>query len=66
MDERDYENLRQREREEGLQQGRLEIARNLLAEGVEPAIVAKTTALSPDDLVTLAKSDKSQYKRFWA
>jgi len=54
MDERDYENLRQREREEGLQQGRLEIARNLLAEGIAPAIVAKTTGLSPDDLATLS------------
>jgi len=40
--------------EQRLQNGRLaekqEIARNMLAAGIEPAIVAKTTGLSPDDL----------------
>ncbi|EDN65182.1 hypothetical protein BGP_6465 [Beggiatoa sp. PS] len=39
---------------EGQQQKALEIARSLLAEGLEPAIVAKTTGLSPDELATLS------------
>jgi len=38
----------------GQQQKALEIARSLLAEGIDPAIVAKTTGLSPDDLVALS------------
>jgi predicted transposase/invertase (TIGR01784 family) len=40
--------------EKGQQQKALEIARGLLAEGFEPAIVAKTTGLSLDDLATLS------------
>ncbi|EDN64972.1 hypothetical protein BGP_6634 [Beggiatoa sp. PS] len=39
---------------EGQQQKALEIARSLLAEGLDPAIVAKTTGLSIDDLVALS------------
>jgi predicted transposase/invertase (TIGR01784 family) len=45
-------------KEEGKKEGRLaekqEIARSLLAEGLDPAIVAKTTGISPDDLATLS------------
>jgi hypothetical protein len=40
--------------EQGQQQKALEIARSLLAEGLDPAIVAKTTGLSSDDLANLS------------
>lgn len=39
--------------EKGEQNKAQEIARNLLAEGLDPGIVAKTTGISPDDLATL-------------
>jgi len=42
--------LQQDKFEKGREQRTLEIARNLLAEGFEAAIVAKTTGISPDDL----------------
>jgi len=57
MDEKDFDNLRERERKEDVQKGErnkaLEIARNMLAKGIEPAIVAETTGLSSADLATL-------------
>ena len=60
MDERDYENMRHKERKEGQEDGRLaekrEIARNLLAKGIDLAIVAETTALSPEELATLTST----------
>ncbi|RKZ53576.1 MAG: hypothetical protein DRR16_07965 [Candidatus Parabeggiatoa sp. nov. 3] len=56
MDEKDFDNLRLRERKEDMEKGErnkaLEIARNLLAQGIEPMIVAETTGLSLDDLAT--------------
>jgi predicted transposase/invertase (TIGR01784 family) len=39
---------------EGQQQKALEIARSLLAKGIEPIIVAETTGLSPDELAALS------------
>ncbi|EDN65030.1 hypothetical protein BGP_6178 [Beggiatoa sp. PS] len=39
---------------EGQQQKALEIARSLLAKGIEPPIVAETTGLSPNELATLS------------
>ncbi|MEK8016008.1 MAG: hypothetical protein VSS75_004005, partial [Candidatus Parabeggiatoa sp.] len=41
--------------EDKLHQRTLEIASKMLAEGIEPVIVAKITGLSPDDLATLSQ-----------
>jgi len=49
MDERDYENRLQKERQERER----EIAANMLAEGIDSAIVAKVTGISPDELASL-------------
>ncbi len=60
LDERDFNNMRRREWEDGLQQGQLtekqNIARNLLAEGVELTLIAKTTSLSIAEIEALASS----------
>jgi len=57
MDEKDFDNLRQRELEEGVQKGErnkaLETARKMLAKGYDLAEIAELTGLSPDDLATL-------------
>jgi len=57
IDERDYNNMRRKEWDDGVQEGKqarnLEIARNLLAEGVELTLIAKTTGLSIDELESL-------------
>jgi len=57
MDEKDFDNLRQRELEEGLQKGRLaekqETARKMLAKGYDLAEIAELTGLSSADLATL-------------
>lgn len=46
-------------REEGLEQGREEerrtIARNMLSEGIDPAIIAKTTGLTLKEIQALAQ-----------
>jgi predicted transposase/invertase (TIGR01784 family) len=41
--------------QQGKQNKALEIARNLLAKGVDPALVADTTGLSIEELTTLSK-----------
>jgi len=53
MDERDYENLRQREREDGQQQQALETASKMLAKGYELSEIAELTGLSTDELAKL-------------
>jgi len=57
LEERDYNNMPRKEWEEGLQIGRIaekqQIARNLLAEGVEPTLIAKTTGLSQAEIEAL-------------
>lgn len=53
MDERDYENLRQRERKEGRLAEKQETARKMLADGLDTATVMKYTGLSPDELAAL-------------
>jgi predicted transposase/invertase (TIGR01784 family) len=57
IDERDYNNMRRKEWEDGLEIGRIaekqEIARNLLAEGVELTLIAKTTGLSVAEIEAL-------------
>jgi hypothetical protein len=54
-EEYSLEQLQRDKFEQGRQQKALEIARNLLAEGIDPAIVAKTTKLSPKELATLSQ-----------
>ncbi|EDN65559.1 conserved hypothetical protein [Beggiatoa sp. PS] len=50
--------LQQDKFEKGKKEGRLaekrEIAQNMLAKGIEPAIVSETTGISSDDLTTLS------------
>ncbi|RKZ44158.1 MAG: hypothetical protein DRQ41_03525 [Gammaproteobacteria bacterium] len=46
--------LQQDKFEQGHKQGRLETARNLLAKGIEPMVVAETTGLSSEELATLS------------
>jgi predicted transposase/invertase (TIGR01784 family) len=61
IDERDYNNMRRKEWEDGLQQGlqtgqiaeKHKIARNLLAKGFDHAVVAETTCLSIEELESL-------------
>ena len=53
LDERDYHNMRRKEWEDGLKAGQLQIASNLLAEGVELTLIAKTTGLSIDEIEAL-------------
>jgi len=48
------EQLQQEKSEKARLAEKQEIARNLLAENIDPVIVAKTTGLSPDDLATLS------------
>jgi hypothetical protein len=54
MDEVEYENRRKNVRQEGRQEGEQEkakaIARNLLAEGLDPALIAKTTGLTIEEV----------------
>lgn len=58
IDERDYNNMRNKEWANGLEQGKqarnLEIARNLLAKGLDIAFIAETTELSIDELESLS------------
>jgi hypothetical protein len=60
IDERDYNNMRRKEWADGLEQGKrarnLEIARNLLAKGLDHAFIAETTGLSIDDIAALTTS----------
>jgi len=57
IDERDYNNMRRKEWEDGLQIGRIaekkEIAGNLLAKGLDLTFIAETTGLSIDELESL-------------
>ncbi|HAI69354.1 MAG TPA: hypothetical protein DCM38_07960 [Gammaproteobacteria bacterium] len=53
IDERDYNNMRRNEFQQGKQARNIEIAQNLLAEGVELTLIAKTTGLSIDELESL-------------
>ncbi|OAD19665.1 hypothetical protein THIOM_004688 [Candidatus Thiomargarita nelsonii] len=57
IDERDYNNMRRKEWEDGLQIGRIaekqKIARSLLAKGLDHAFIAETTGLSIDELESL-------------
>ena len=61
IDERDYNNMRRKEWEDGLQQGlqkglqagQIKIARNLLAKGLDLTFIAETTGLSIDELESL-------------
>jgi len=53
-DEYSMEQLQQDKFEQGRLTEKQEIARNMLAEGINPTIVAKTTGISPDDLATLS------------
>ena len=54
IDERDYNNMRRKEWEEGLKTGQIKIARNLLAKGLELTFIAETTGLSIDELESLS------------
>jgi predicted transposase/invertase (TIGR01784 family) len=56
MDERDYDNLRRREQEEGRFAEKRETARKMLADGLEPVIIMKYTGLSPEELATLSST----------
>jgi predicted transposase/invertase (TIGR01784 family) len=61
-DEEYLQEQTQKARKEGMEKGKeegrfaekQEIARSLLAKGIEPAVVAETTGLSPDDLAALS------------
>jgi len=53
LDERDYNNMRRKEWEEGRMAEKQEIARNLLAKGLDHAFIAETTGLSIDELESL-------------
>lgn len=46
-------------REEGRTEGRIDTAKSLLAEGMEPAFVAKVTKLSLDKIKALQKKKKN-------
>jgi predicted transposase/invertase (TIGR01784 family) len=50
--------------EKGIEKGRVsekqEIARNLLAKGIEPMVVAETTGLSSEELATLSSAQDTQ------
>jgi len=48
-----FEKGKKEGKKEGEQKKALEVARKLLAEGLDPTIVAKTTGISLDDLATL-------------
>jgi len=56
MDERDYENLRQREQEEGLFAEKIETARKMLSKGYDLAEIAELTGLSSDELSALSQT----------
>jgi predicted transposase/invertase (TIGR01784 family) len=53
IDERDYNNMRRKEWEEGRIAEKQNIARNLLIEGVELTLIAKTTGLSIAEIEAL-------------
>ena len=53
IDERDYNNMRRNEFQQGKQARNIEIARNLLAKGLDFAFIAETTGLSIDDIESL-------------
>jgi len=57
LDENDFNNMRRKEWEDGLQVGRIaekqEIARNLLVKGLELAFIAETTGLSITEIKAL-------------
>ncbi|MEN8221479.1 MAG: hypothetical protein ABFS56_35095, partial [Pseudomonadota bacterium] len=57
IDERDYNNMRHKEWEDGLQIGRIaekqKIAHNLLAKGLDHAFIAETTGLSIAEIESL-------------
>jgi predicted transposase/invertase (TIGR01784 family) len=44
--------------EKGKQEGKIEMAKNLLANGVSPEIIAKSSGLSVDDIHALIKKSK--------
>ncbi len=56
LEERDFNNMRHREWEDGRITEKQNIARNLLAEGVELTLIAKTTGLSIAEIEALASS----------
>ncbi|MEK8016485.1 MAG: hypothetical protein VSS75_006415 [Candidatus Parabeggiatoa sp.] len=53
IDERDYNNMRRNEFQQGKQARNIEIARNLLAKGLDFAFIAETTGLSIDEIESL-------------
>ena len=53
LDERDYNNMLRKERADAFQQGKLEIARNLLAKELDLTFIAETTGLSIAELESL-------------
>ena len=55
MSENDWKNAVNFAKKEGLQEGRAEIARNLLADGVSVEQVSKWTGLSESEITSLAK-----------
>ncbi len=53
LDEIDYENKRQRDRDDAKKELASEIAHKMLADGIEVAVIAKYSGLSAEEIATL-------------